>query len=146
MCRLLFIGFAHEGCSSAVVGSVAGLRPRRGVPRGDCGWRKAGTIAATERKLSANKSIRVGARLCGRRIRSRATLRRQAQRCRRAVALPECRCLATQEQFVAKRKRPTLTTMTGTPVSDNLNIQTAGRRGPALLQDIWLIEKMAHVH
>ena len=41
-------------------------------------------------------------------------------------------------------KRPKLTTMTGMPVSDNLNIQTAGRRGPALLQDIWLIEKLAH--
>ena len=37
-------------------------------------------------------------------------------------------------------KRPPLTTMTGMPVSDNLNIQTAGPRGPALLQDIWLIE------
>ena len=30
------------------------------------------------------------------------------------------------------------------PVADNTNIMTAGRRGPALLQDIWLIEKMAH--
>jgi catalase len=33
---------------------------------------------------------------------------------------------------------------TGTPVVDNLNIQTAGPRGPALLQDIRLIEKLAH--
>jgi catalase len=33
---------------------------------------------------------------------------------------------------------------TGTPVVDNLNIETAGARGPALLQDIWLIEKLAH--
>lgn len=33
---------------------------------------------------------------------------------------------------------------TGAPVVDNLNIQTAGARGPALLQDIWLIEKLAH--
>src|SRR3984957_10147870 len=33
---------------------------------------------------------------------------------------------------------------TGAPVSDNLNIQTAGPRGPALLQDIWLIEKLAN--
>ena len=32
----------------------------------------------------------------------------------------------------------------GTPVTDNLNIQTAGPRGPALLQDVWLIEKLAH--
>jgi catalase len=37
-----------------------------------------------------------------------------------------------------------LTHATGEPVSDNLNIQTAGPRGPALLQDIWLIEKLAH--
>jgi catalase len=33
---------------------------------------------------------------------------------------------------------------TGAPVTDNVNIQTAGPRGPALLQDIWLIEKLAH--
>jgi catalase len=39
---------------------------------------------------------------------------------------------------------PHLTHATGAPVSDNLNIQTAGPRGPALLQDIWLIEKLAH--
>src|SRR5271170_6201236 len=32
----------------------------------------------------------------------------------------------------------------GAPVVDNTNIMTAGPRGPALLQDIWLIEKMAH--
>jgi catalase len=37
-----------------------------------------------------------------------------------------------------------MTHATGTPVADNLNILTAGPRGPALLQDIWLIEKMAH--
>lgn len=34
-------------------------------------------------------------------------------------------------------RAPYLTHATGAPVSDNLNIQTAGRRGPALLQDIW---------
>jgi len=37
-----------------------------------------------------------------------------------------------------------LTTVTGTPVPDNQNIQTAGARGPALLQDFWFLEKMAH--
>ena len=37
-----------------------------------------------------------------------------------------------------------LTNATGAPVADNLNIQTAGPRGPALLQDIWLLEKLAH--
>jgi len=37
-----------------------------------------------------------------------------------------------------------LTQATGTPVADNVNIKTAGPRGPALLEDIWLIEKLAH--
>ncbi|WP_296148428.1 catalase [uncultured Flavobacterium sp.] len=37
-----------------------------------------------------------------------------------------------------------LTTATGTPVPDNQNIMTAGKRGPALLQDFWFLEKMAH--
>src|ERR1700688_1984432 len=36
------------------------------------------------------------------------------------------------------------TSATGSPVPDNTNILTAGRRGPALLQGIWLIEKLAH--
>src|SRR5438105_10744872 len=35
------------------------------------------------------------------------------------------------------------TNATGAPVPDNTNILTAGPRGPALLQDIWLIEKLA---
>ncbi|MNL55356.1 Catalase [compost metagenome] len=38
-----------------------------------------------------------------------------------------------------------LTTVAGAPVPDNFNIETAGRRGPALLQDIWLIEKLARL-
>ncbi|WP_166363367.1 catalase [Pseudomonas akapageensis] len=37
-----------------------------------------------------------------------------------------------------------LTTVNGAPVVDNFNIQTAGPRGPALLQDVWLLEKLAH--
>lgn len=37
-----------------------------------------------------------------------------------------------------------LTTAFGAPVSDNQNIQTAGPHGPALLQDVWFLEKMAH--
>lgn len=41
-------------------------------------------------------------------------------------------------------KTPGLTYANGAPVSDNVNIQTAGPRGPALLQDLWLIEKLAH--
>jgi catalase len=41
-------------------------------------------------------------------------------------------------------KRLPLAHASGTPVTDNINIQTAGPRGPALLQDVWLIEKLAH--
>jgi catalase len=37
-----------------------------------------------------------------------------------------------------------LTHASGAPVTDNQNIATAGPRGPALLQDVWLIEKLAH--
>ena len=37
-----------------------------------------------------------------------------------------------------------LTTAFGAPVDDNQNIKTAGKRGPALLENAWLIEKMAH--
>ena len=40
--------------------------------------------------------------------------------------------------------RPVMSHANGAPVVDNLNIETAGPRGPALLQDIWLIEKLAH--
>ena len=41
-------------------------------------------------------------------------------------------------------KKQKLTTEAGAPVGDNQNIQTAGPRGPALLQNVWLIEKLAH--
>jgi len=41
-------------------------------------------------------------------------------------------------------RRPFLTHASGAPVADNVNIQTVGPRGPALLQDVWLIEKLAH--
>jgi catalase len=39
---------------------------------------------------------------------------------------------------------PILTTASGAPVADNQNSLTAGPRGPVLLQDYWLLEKMAH--
>ncbi|HBH40512.1 MAG TPA: catalase, partial [Rhizobiales bacterium] len=41
-------------------------------------------------------------------------------------------------------KKPTLTTTAGAPVADNQNSITAGPRGPVLLQDYQLIEKLAH--
>jgi hypothetical protein len=34
------------------------------------------------------------------------------------------------------------TNAAGAPVADNTNILTAGPRGPALLQDVWLMEKL----
>ncbi len=40
-------------------------------------------------------------------------------------------------------KRPTLTTEAGAPVADNQHSQTAGARGPVLLQDHHLLEKLA---
>jgi catalase len=47
-----------------------------------------------------------------------------------------------------KKKNPDkpakLTTNAGAPVVDNQNIMTAGPRGPALLQDVWFLEKLGH--
>ncbi|MEP3246894.1 MAG: catalase [Sneathiella sp.] len=40
--------------------------------------------------------------------------------------------------------KPILTTSAGAPVSDNQNSLTAGARGPVLMQDYQLIEKLAH--
>lgn len=37
-----------------------------------------------------------------------------------------------------------LTTAAGAPVADNQNVMTAGRRGPLVMQDVWLLEKLAH--
>ena len=37
-----------------------------------------------------------------------------------------------------------LTTAAGCPVVDNQNSMTAGQRGPVLMQDVWLLEKLAH--
>src|ERR1700731_2769903 len=48
-----------------------------------------------------------------------------------------------QNSIIAS-KPERFTNATGAPVPDNTNILTAGPRGPALLQDIWLIEKLAH--
>src|SRR6201993_4903445 len=41
-------------------------------------------------------------------------------------------------------EKPLFTNANGAPVADNTNIMTAGPRGPALLQDLWLLEKLAH--
>ena len=44
----------------------------------------------------------------------------------------------------SSHKPPTLTTAAGNPVVDNQNSLTAGPRGPVLLGDFHLLEKMAH--
>ncbi len=41
-------------------------------------------------------------------------------------------------------KCPYQTTTAGAPIADNQNTLTAGARGPVLLQDWQLIEKLAH--
>ena len=43
-----------------------------------------------------------------------------------------------------KMEKPSLTHASGCPVADNFNTKTAGPRGPVLLEDIWLLEKLAH--
>src|SRR5580692_9115807 len=48
-----------------------------------------------------------------------------------------------QDAFMAG-KLETLTTTGGNPVADNQNSITAGPRGPLLMQDYQLLEKLAH--
>jgi catalase len=43
-----------------------------------------------------------------------------------------------------ENKMTKLTSEFGAPIADDNNTLTAGRRGPALLQDVWFLEKMAH--
>ena len=43
-----------------------------------------------------------------------------------------------------KNKKTQLTTEAGAPVGDNQNTRTAGPRGPELLENVWLLEKLAH--
>lgn len=46
---------------------------------------------------------------------------------------------------MTRDNRPSrLTTAAGVPVADNQNSLTAGPRGPVMLQDFWLLEKLAH--
>ena len=45
-----------------------------------------------------------------------------------------------------KPARTRLTTAFGAPVVDNQNSMTAGPRGPLLMQDVWLLEKLANLN
>lgn len=42
------------------------------------------------------------------------------------------------------KKKRALTNEVGAPIADNENAVTAGPRGPVLMSDVWLMEKMAH--
>ncbi|MCX4359010.1 MAG: catalase [Rikenellaceae bacterium] len=41
-------------------------------------------------------------------------------------------------------KKKSITTAAGALVADNQNIATAGKRGPALMQNVWYMEKLGH--
>lgn len=43
-----------------------------------------------------------------------------------------------------KKQTDKITTAFGAPISDVLNSMTAGKRGPIAMQDVWLMEKLAH--
>lgn len=46
--------------------------------------------------------------------------------------------------FFLQQRPDTLTTGAGHPVGDKLNLQTAGPRGPLLVQDVVFTDEMAH--
>ena len=50
-----------------------------------------------------------------------------------------------ENQSTPRDDKAPLTTVAGAPVPDNQNVVTAGPRGPMLLQDVWFVEKLAHV-
>jgi catalase len=50
--------------------------------------------------------------------------------------------LSSKEDYMGKEKK--LTTAAGIPVPDNQTSLTAGERGPTLIQDHYLLEKLAH--
>src|SRR3982075_85808 len=55
-----------------------------------------------------------------------------------------CRDPAHNMRSTSVVKSPTLTTAAGNPVPDKQNSITAGPRGPVLMQDFYLLEKLAH--
>src|ERR1043166_1526198 len=51
---------------------------------------------------------------------------------------------ASKKRSTLMDDKPTLTTSAGAPIADNQNSMTAGPRGPVLIQDYQLLEKLAH--
>ena len=59
--------------------------------------------------------------------------------------MPACRRrIRSHAGRPALTDRPIQTTTAGSPIADNQNSLTAGSRGPVLMQDWQLIEKLAH--
>src|SRR5579859_7509234 len=56
-----------------------------------------------------------------------------------SVSPSNWRPASNQERARVMKK---MTTAFDATVTDNQNIQTAGKRGPAVLQDVWFLEKM----
>lgn len=52
--------------------------------------------------------------------------------------------LRENQAIMKSTKHLRLTTPAGKPVADNQNIETAGHPGPALLQNVWYLEKLGH--
>src|SRR5213075_1676856 len=51
---------------------------------------------------------------------------------------------AVPQRKLSMTDKPVLTTTAGNPIGDNQNAMTAGPRGPLLVQDYQLTEKLAH--
>lgn len=57
---------------------------------------------------------------------------------------PQGVVLAQRTKYKIMEKKKNLTNEVGAPVQDNMHSLTAGRRGPVLMEDLWLVEKLAH--
>lgn len=57
------------------------------------------------------------------------------------VFWPKCH---TSCGFCLQQRPDTLTTGAGHPIGDKVNLQTAGPRGPLLVQDVVFTDEMAH--
>lgn len=52
--------------------------------------------------------------------------------------------ISNSNVIIMEDKKTQLTNEAGIPVGDNQNSRTAGPRGPELLENVWLLEKLAH--
>src|SRR5882672_1698556 len=67
----------------------------------------------------------------------------QNYRGHRTVPNPKNKNRESRRQMASKQKSPVMTTQSGRPVGDNQNSVTVGPRGPVLMEDYLLFEKMA---